>query len=46
MGDLEQFSAITLEQMQTSERYFPMAWVLWEDEHYRGFVQIVKYCIV
>lgn len=35
MGDLEQFSAITLEQMQTSERYFPMAWVLWEDEHYR-----------
>ncbi|MFZ7333563.1 replication initiator protein A [Streptococcus pluranimalium] len=36
MSILEQFSAITLEQMQTSERYFPMAWVLWEDDHYRG----------
>lgn len=36
MIGLDQFSAITLEQMQTSERYFPMAWVLWEDEHYRS----------
>lgn len=35
MIGLDQFSAITLEQMQTSERYFPMAWVLWEDEQYR-----------
>lgn len=35
MSGLEQFSAITLEQMQPSERYFPMAWVLWEDDHYR-----------
>ena len=35
MSGLEQFSAITLEQMQTSERFFPMAWVLWEDDHYR-----------
>ncbi|PHV58717.1 replication initiation protein [Streptococcus macedonicus] len=35
MSGLEQFSAITLEQMQTSERFFPMAWVLWEDTHYQ-----------
>lgn len=35
MIGLEQFSAITLEQMQTSERFFPMAWVLWEDTHYQ-----------
>ena len=36
MSGLEQFSAITLEQMQTSERYFPMPWVLWEDKHYQN----------
>lgn len=35
MSGLEQFSAITLEQMLTSERFFPMAWVLWEDTHYQ-----------
>lgn len=35
IAKLTQFSAITLEQMQTSERFFPMAWVLWEDTHYQ-----------
>lgn len=36
MSGLEQFSAITLEQMQTSERHFQMPWVLWEDKHYQN----------
>ncbi|HHK5594852.1 TPA: replication initiator protein A [Streptococcus mutans] len=42
MTGLDQFTAITLEQMQTSERYFPMPWVLWEDTHYQNLVSDSK----
>lgn len=38
MAGLDQFSAITLEQMQTSESFFRMPWVLWEDTHYQNLV--------
>ncbi|MHA2621965.1 replication initiator protein A [Streptococcus agalactiae] len=42
MNGLEQFSAITLEQMQTSESFFRMPWVLWEDTHYQKLISDSK----
>ncbi|WP_242258526.1 replication initiator protein A [Streptococcus thoraltensis] len=42
MTGLDQFSAITLEQMQTSESFFRMPWVLWEDAHYRELLSDSK----